>query len=355
MTDTRKQLRARLHAHRRRQLLLMLLAALATLLLAGVSCFAGVAELTPQRLLATFLPALQKLAKPLTSTELTVLLQLRLPRIVMGLLAGIGLSVSGLVMQAITGNSMASPFTTGLSNAAAMGAAVGIVFSLHLLGSVWLATVAGAFLMALVCMLLVYGIAAAKGLGSGTLVLVGIALNYFFSALNAGMQYLASEEQLSAIVNWTFGSLSQAGWRQIAFTALLLLLTLPWLFSRAWQFNLLSTGDESAAAMGVDVRRLRLLSGLAVTLISAAIVSFTGVIGFVGLVAPHIARLLAGGDHRVLFTLSALLGADLLVLADLVGRTIASPVVVPVGIVVSFIGVPVFIWLILRDRRERVL
>ena len=107
--------------------------------------------------------------------------------------------------------------------------------------------------------------------------------------------------------------------------------------------------------MGVDVRRLRLLSGLAVTLISAAIVSFTGVIGFVGLVAPHIARLLAGGDHRVLFTLSALLGADLLVLADLVGRTIASPVVVPVGIVVSFIGVPVFIWLILRDRRERVL
>ena len=201
MTDTRKQLRARLHAHRRRQLLLMLLAALATLLLAGVSCFAGVAELTPQRLLATFLPALQKLAKPLTSTELTVLLQLRLPRIVMGLLAGIGLSVSGLVMQAITGNSMASPFTTGLSNAAAMGAAVGIVFSLRLLGSVWLATVAGAFLMALVCMLLVYGIAAAKGLGSGTLVLVGIALNYFFSALNAGMQYLASEEQLSAIVN----------------------------------------------------------------------------------------------------------------------------------------------------------
>ena len=131
--------------------------------------------------------------------------------------------------------------------------------------------------------------------------------------------------------------------------------SLPILFSRAWHYNLLTTGDESAVALGVNVGRLRCVSGLLITLIAATVVSFTGVIGFVGLVAPHIARLLVGGDHRVLFPVSALLGGCLLILADLVGRTVASPVVIPVGIVVSFIGVPVFVYLILRDRKERVL
>ncbi len=290
---------------------------------------------------------------PLTQTELTVLMHLRLPRIVMGVLAGVGLAVSGLVMQAITGNNMASPFTTGLSNAAAMGASMVIVFSLHFMGSVQLTTVFGAFISALLCMALVFGISAAKGLGSTTIVLVGIALNYFFSALNAGMQYIANEAQLSSIVNWTFGNLSTATWDQIFFTAILLLLTLPYLFSNAWHYNLLTTGDESAMALGVNVQRLRAVSGLIITLIAADIVSFTGVIGFVGLVAPHIARLLTGGDHRILLPLSGMVGASLLVTADLVGRTIASPVVIPVGIVVSFIGVPMFVWLIIKSKQER--
>lgn len=350
--DAAAKLHSQLHAYRRKRRCVLLLAVVSTIILVCVSCFAGVANVTPARLFSTVFASGQSAAQPLTQTEITVLLQLRLPRIVMGLLAGIGLAVSGLVMQAITGNNMASPFTTGLSNAAAMGASVVIVFSLRFMGSIPLTTVFGAFTMALLCMLLVYGIAAAKGLGSTTIVLVGIALNYFFSALNAGMQYLANEEQLSSIVNWTFGNLSQATWQQILFTGILLLLTMPYLFLKAWHYNLLTTGDESAITLGVNVQQLRAVSGLMITLIAADIVSFTGVIGFVGLVAPHIARLLAGGDHRILLPLSALLGADLLVLADLIGRTIASPVVVPVGIVVSFIGVPMFVWLILKNKRE---
>ena len=296
--------------------------------------FAGVAVAPPARLLATAFPSLALQARPLSGTELTVLLHLRLPRIVMALLAGIGLAVSGLVMQAITGNTMASPFTTGLSNAAAMGAAVVIVFGLNFMGTTQLTTVFGAFVLAFLCAALVYGISSAKGLGSTT---------------------IANEQQLTAIVNWTFGSLSQSTWPQILFTAAVLGVSLPILFSRAWHYNLLTTGDESAVALGVNVGRLRCVSGLLITLIAATVVSFTGVIGFVGLVAPHIARLLVGGDHRVLFPVSALLGGCLLILADLVGRTVASPVVIPVGIVVSFIGVPVFVYLILRDRKERVL
>lgn len=351
MEHTQNTLRSQLRSQRRKNAAALVCACVVVLVSMAVSCFAGVANVTPARLLATVFPGIG--AEPLTATELTVLTHLRLPRIVMAFLGGLGLAVSGLTMQAITGNSMASPFTTGLSNAAAMGAATVILFEVNLMGSFQLSTVCGAFVLAFACSALVYGISSAKGFGSTTIVLVGIALNYFFSALNSGMQYIANEEKLASIVNWTFGNLSSSTWEQIAFVAAALLLTLPYLFSRAWHFNLLSTGDESATALGVNVGRLRLISGLAITLISASIISFTGVIGFVGLVAPHIARLLVGGDHRVLLPLTALLGSALLVLADLVGRTVASPVVIPVGIVVSFIGVPVFLYLILRSRRER--
>lgn len=351
MENMQNTLRSQLRSQRRKNTMVLACACIIVLLSIAVSCFAGVANVTPGRLLATLIPRIP--AEPLTETELTVLTHLRLPRIVMAFLGGMGLAVSGLTMQAITGNSMASPFTTGLSNAAAMGAATVIVFEWNFMGSLQLSTVCGAFILAFACSALVYGISSAKGFGSTTIVLVGIALNYFFSALNSGMQYIANEEKLASIVNWTFGNLSTSTWEQIAFVAAALLLTLPYLFSRAWHFNLLTTGDESATALGVNVGRLRLLSGLMITLISASIISFTGVIGFVGLVAPHIARLLVGGDHRILLPLTALLGSALLVLADLAGRTVASPVVIPVGIVVSFIGVPIFLYLILRSRKER--
>lgn len=351
MENMQNTLRSQLRSQRRKNAMVLACACIIVLLSIAVSCFAGVANVTPGRLLATLIPRIP--AEPLTETELTVLTHLRLPRIVMAFLGGMGLAVSGLTMQAITGNSMASPFTTGLSNAAAMGAATVIVFEWNFMGSLQLSTVCGAFILAFACSALVYGISSAKGFGSTTIVLVGIALNYFFSALNSGMQYIANEEKLASIVNWTFGNLSTSTWEQIAFVAAALLLTLPYLFSRAWHFNLLTTGDESATALGVNVGRLRLLSSLMITLISASIISFTGVIGFVGLVAPHIARLLVGGDHRILLPLTALLGSALLVLADLAGRTVASPVVIPVGIVVSFIGVPIFLYLILRSRKER--
>lgn len=351
MERKKNGLDAQMRIQRRRRALMLAAMIVLTLFSVGASCFAGVADVTPSRLLATVFSG--GAAEPLTSTELTVLTRLRLPRIIMALLGGMGLGVSGLIMQAITGNSMASPFTTGLSNAAAMGAAVVIVFELRFMGSMQLSTVCGAFVMALICSALVYGIASAKGFGNTTIVLVGIALNYFFSALNSGMQYIANEDKLASIVNWTFGSLSSSTWAQIGVVGAVLLLTLPWLFSRAWHYNLLSTGDESALALGVNVRMLRLVSGMMITLIASSIISFTGVIGFVGLVAPHIARLLVGGDHRTLFPLTALVGGALLVLADLAGRTVASPVVIPVGIVVSFIGVPVFLYLILRERKER--
>lgn len=316
------------------------------------SCFTGVADLSFSKSIATLFPGLGLSAQPFNKTEITVLLTLRLPRIVMGVLAGTGLALSGLVMQAITGNKMASPFTIGLSNAAALGASIVIVFELAPLGMIEISTVLSAFVFAFLCAALVYGISSIKGMGKTTIILTGIALNYFFAAFNASLQYIANEQQLAAIVYWTFGNLSGVDWQQILIISVILAVTMPYIFNNAWSFNLLANGEESAAALGVKVKQLRLISGLVVTLIAAAIVSFTGVIGFVGLVAPHIARLLVGGDYRYLTPLSALLGGILVMGADTVGRTIVSPVIIPVGIVVSFIGVPIFVFLILREKRE---
>ncbi len=332
----------------------MLAAVILLIIAAFSSCFVGVANVTVGRVFATLLPGGHFMgATALNQTELTVLMQLRLPRITMALVSGIGLGISGLVMQAITGNKMASPFTTGLSNAAAFGASLAIIFGFMPFGSNQVGTVVMAFVFAFICAAMVYGIASAKGMGKTTIILIGIALNYFFSALNASMQYVANEQQLSAIVHWTFGSLSEITWEQIIVVSVILLLIFPFIVRFAWHYNLLSTGDESAVALGVNVMRLRLFSGIAVTLISSAIVSFTGVIGFVGLVAPHIARLLIGGDYRALIPLTALSGAILLIAADTVGRVVVSPVIIPVGIVVSFIGVPVFIYLIVKEQKER--
>ncbi len=343
-----------LKAYHKKRAALMLAAVILLIIAAFSSCFVGVANVTVGRVFATLLPGGHFMgAAALNQTELTVLMQLRLPRITMALVSGIGLGISGLVMQAITGNKMASPFTTGLSNAAAFGASLAIIFGFMPFGSNQVGTVMMAFVLAFICAAMVYGIASAKGMGKTTIILIGIALNYFFSALNASMQYVANEQQLSAIVHWTFGSLSEITWEQILVVCVILLLTFPFIVRFAWHYNLLSTGDESAVALGVNVMRLRLLSGIAVTLISSAIVSFTGVIGFVGLVAPHIARLLIGGDYRALIPLTALSGAILLIAADTVGRVVVSPVIIPVGIVVSFIGVPVFIYLIVKEQKER--
>ncbi|MDO5434000.1 iron ABC transporter permease [Eubacterium sp.] len=343
-----------LKAYHKKRAALMLAAVILLIIAAFSSCFVGVANVTVGRVFATLLPGGHFMgAAALNQTELTVLMQLRLPRITMALVSGIGLGISGLVMQAITGNKMASPFTTGLSNAAAFGASLAIIFGFMPFGSNQVGTVVMAFVFAFICAAMVYGIASAKGMGKTTIILIGIALNYFFSALNASMQYVANEQQLSAIVHWTFGSLSEITWEQIIVVSVILLLIFPFIVRFAWHYNLLSTGDESAVALGVNVIRLRLFSGIAVTLISSAIVSFTGVIGFVGLVAPHIARLLIGGDYRALIPLTALSGAILLIAADTVGRVVVSPVIIPVGIVVSFIGVPVFIYLIVKEQKER--
>jgi iron complex transport system permease protein len=275
--------------------------------------------------------------------------ELRVPRVLMGLLVGSGLAVGGAVTQAVLRNPLASPFTLGVASGAGFGAALGIVLA----GAIakW-AVAGGAFACALLTALFILGVARMKSSTPETLVLAGVAIMFLFSAGTSLLQFLGTEQQIQAIVFWSFGNLSRASWTDIVIAAGMILPALPLLFLRAWDLNLLLAGDEMAASLGVNVDRLRLTALLLAALMTAGAICFTGVIGFIGLVGPHLARMLAGGDHRFLLPASALSGALLVLVSDCLGRTLFAPHMIPIGIVTAFLGVPFFFALLIRRKRE---
>jgi len=284
-----------------------------------------------------------------TGLDGVIFWELRLPRVVMGLLVGSGLAVGGAATQAVLKNPLASPFTLGVASGAGFGAALGIV--LVSATEKW-AVAGGAFSFALLTVLFILGVARMKSATPETLVLAGVAIMFLFSACTSLLQFLGTEQQLQAIVFWSFGNLSRAGWSDILISACMVLPALPMLLFRAWDLNLLLAGDEMAQSLGVRVERLRLMALLLAALMTAGAICFTGVIGFIGLVGPHLARLLVGGDHRFLLPASGLCGAILVLVSDCLGRTLFAPHMVPIGIVTAFLGVPFFFALLLRRRRE---
>ncbi|MBW1722556.1 MAG: iron ABC transporter permease [Deltaproteobacteria bacterium] len=280
----------------------------------------------------------------------SIIWMLRLPRIVMAALVGFGLGLAGVVFQAILRNPLASPFTLGVGSGAGFGAVSVILFWGG--GFQTYRVACGAFLFSLVSATVIIAVAKMKRASSETMILTGIALMFLFSSLTSLFQYMGTMEQVHEIVFWFFGSLSKAGWNEIGLAAAMILVPFPILLRRAWDFNLLASGDESALALGVNVNRLRMWAVAAASLVTAGCICFTGVIGFVGLVAPHITRMVIGNDHRFLLPASALVGAVILVTADTLGRTLWAPQVIPIGIVTSFIGVPFFFYLLMKRSRE---
>lgn len=286
------------------------------------------------------------------SAERKIIFLMRMPRLVLAIFAGIGLSVSGIAMQGITRNPLVSPFTIGLSNAAAFGASLAIVFGLSVFPGTELGTVISAFTSTMVCALFVYAIAQRAGMKAESMVLAGIALSYIYSALTAGIEFFAAEHKLASVVQWTFGTFNGATWDQTLLVMAVVVVCTAVVWRYALVLNVMSSGeDELVRSLGVNPSSMRGLMGCMSVLMTAAIISFTGVIGFVGLVAPHIARMLMGNDHRYLIPFSGLVGAALLVVSDTIGRLILSPVSIPVGVVVSIIGVPLFINLILTRKK----
>jgi iron complex transport system permease protein len=279
--------------------------------------------------------------------------ELRLPIALLAILVGAMLGAAGAEMQTILNNPLAEPFTLGISSAAAFGAALAIVLGVEVLpvGGEALVTI-NAFVFALATAWVLYLFARLRGATSETMVLIGIALLFTFNALLSLLQYTASDVQLMQIVFWMMGSLSRASWDKLAVCALVLALVLPYFLYRGWALTALRLGDERAASLGVDPRRLRLVVLFGVTLLAATAVSFVGTIAFVGLVGPHIARMTVGEDQRFFLPLSILVGALMMSLTSIASKSITPGVIYPVGIITSLIGIPFFVMLILSVRRR---
>ncbi|MDF3607748.1 iron ABC transporter permease [Paracoccus sp. DMF-8] len=334
--------------NRRRALLLALLVVLAALALL-LDLTTGPAGLP----LGDTLRALTGIGEVARSTEVIVR-DVRLPMALVALLVGAALALSGAEMQTVLENPLAEPFTLGVSAAAALGAAVAIILGLSLPGlpSTW-AVSANAFLFALGALALLQMLGRMRGGGPEVLILFGIALNFAAGAFLSLLQFVASADALQQLVFWTMGSLTAATNAGAMLLLAVLVATVPFSMRAAWRLTALRMGEEQARGFGVNVTALRRWTLLRVSLLAAAAVSMVGVVGFVGLAGPHIARLLVGEDHRYFLPASLLTGAVLMSLASTLSKVLVSGVLLPIGLVTSMIGLPVFFWLILRGRAVR--
>ncbi len=281
----------------------------------------------------------------------STLWQIRFPRVVMSLLVGGLLAVAGAVMQAIFGNPLAEPGVVGVSSGAAVGAAAAITFGLAVFGA-WTVAVL-AFVGGLAATLIVYATARAQGrTDSVTLILTGIAVNAFAGAALAVLMFAGDSASREQIVFWQLGSMNGSRWTQVALVAGVGIVALAVARGLARQYDLLALGERTASHLGVRVERLRIVSIVITALLTGVAVAFVGIIAFVGLVVPHIIRMLLGPANRPLITASLLGGATLLVFADLLARTAVFSADLPIGILTSLIGGPFFYWLIRRSRRS---
>lgn len=285
------------------------------------------------------------------STEDYVIWNLRAPRVFLGIIAGIALGASGAVMQSILRNPLADPYTTGISSGASFGATLALGLGLSLATNSY-AVIVNAFVFALIPMVVIILVAQMKSSNPATMIMAGIAVMYIFNACSTVIKLWSSEETLSSIFAWSVGSIDTNTWDGVKFMAPIVGTGFIILLLLSRMLNVLSTGDESARSMGVNAGHLRIFCLLVVSLITAATVCFTGLIGFIGLVCPHIARIVIGSDNRYLIPASAVFGSALLLVADSVGRIVIAPAVIQVGVITAFIGAPLFLYLIVKQKKE---
>ena len=281
-------------------------------------------------------------------TTVAIVRRLRLPRSLLAALVGGALAASGAVFQALLRNPLAEPYVLGVAGGAAVGAVAAVALG-GFVASAAPVSVA-AFAGAVAAVLLVFRVAAAAGRAFDTrvLLLAGVVAGSFFNALILLFLTFADADTFRSAMFWMMGSFSGATWRGDALLALYMVPALAVLLALARPLNLLAVGEETAAYLGTRVERVKLLAYGTASLLTAAAVAASGVIGFVGLVVPHVVRLLWGSDHRFLLPASVLLGATFLVLADALARFAAAPTELPVGVVTAFVGVPFFVWLLRR-------
>lgn len=296
-----------------------------------------------------------------TSLVERVIWNIRIPQALTAIAAGAGLAVAGVAMQSVLRNPLASPFTLGLSNAAAFGAAVGIlIFDAGMTGSNMMdavvinnpyLTTGMAFILSMLTTVIILAITRIRGATPETMVLAGVAISSLFAAGLMAVQYFVDDTRLASIVFWQFGDVARASWSELGLITLIVLICSIYIFYKRWDYNSIDAGEETAKGLGVNVDATRIMGMVAASLISAILVSFLGIIGFVGLVCPHMMRRIVGDDHRFLIPASLVCGSLLLLVADTVARTIIAPHILPVAVLTAFLGAPIFIYIIIKGRR----
>jgi len=286
-----------------------------------------------------------------TPLAYTVVWTLRLPRILLAIGAGATLAMSGCSAQTILRNPIATPYTLGVSAGAGLGAAIGIILGRGLLsGNTNLSITGNAFIFSLIPLAVILLLVKRKGASSETMILAGVAMVYIFNACTTILQYFADTNAVAATVFWLVGDLSRATWHQLPYVFGVMLLCFGVNLWLAWDINVMKLGDDAAKSLGVEVDRTRRVSLVAACLSTAVVVAFTGAIGFICLVAPHICRAFIGSDHKTLIVSSAFVGAILLLIADIFARQLLAPIVLPVGAITAFLGGPLLLYLLIKKR-----
>ena len=324
----------------------------AAVVLMGMAClFVGSSNMTLSQ-------GLQALLGQGTPAHSRIIWHIRIPRVLAAIIAGAGLSVAGLVMQTNLNNSMASPSTLGVSNAAVFGANLSIIafaggflstgnnLSSFDVGANPYATSVMAFIFAVLSVLLILGLCTIRSFSPNVVVLAGIAVGAVWTAATTILQFYATDVGISAAVIWNFGDLGRASYSKDLIMLIVVLVGLVYFMTVSWRYNALLSGEATAKTMGIHVERLRFVSLLLASLITAVCVSFLGVIGFVGVICPHVTKKILGQDHRVSIPASCLSGSLLLLAADTLSRCLGSGSVLPVGAITSLLGAPFFIAII---------
>ncbi len=283
--------------------------------------------------------------------EAAIIWELRFPRILMAIVGGATLAIAGSLMQGSLGNPLVSPLTLGVASGAALGAALAIILDFSIVSNSNLAIVFNAFLFSLIVVAIIIQLGNYRSVSAESYILVGIAITFIAGAIVSTMQYFATDAQLSQLAHWSFGSLSRPTLVNTLWVSVALVGLLPFAFQKAWDLNTLALGgDDFAISTGVDPVKTRKHILILSAFMTSTVIAFTGLIGFVGLAAPHMGRLIVGNDYRKLIPCSAIFGALLMLFADTVGRIAFAPIVLPVGIMLSVIGGPFFMYLLLKNR-----
>jgi len=358
MTDERIPQLQSYNAYVRRKRFVLLIVVLATIVVALFAVGAGSLQIPVPEVIKTIF------AKGDAQSQ-TIIFGIRLPRVTAAVVIGATLAVSGAVMQCVLQNPLASASTLGVSQGAAFGAALGIiVFGGGVVNSDSAATAVSinnpyiVTLCAFVCgslstVVVILLSNFKKELGPGGLILAGVALSSLFTGGSTLLQYFADETKISAVVFWTFGNLGSVGWPELLILAVVFLAAMVYFLLNRWNYNAMESGADTAKSLGVNTRAVMLISMCICSLAAAVAVSFVGIISFVGLVAPHMMRRFVGNDYRYLIPCSAAAGALLLILADTFGRLIIAPVILPIGAITSFLGAPMFLYLLFRGFKSQ--